>query len=98
MSRGQNGGSQLKDLAVVPGSRDADPSAGGVQPAFDGMITSACDLGISPEAFIEKARLARMSDTRVARFLDTWDALGASEQQAKGAVYTVCERIGLAPV
>jgi hypothetical protein len=97
MSRGQNGGS-LKDLAVVPGSGNENPVARSVLPACDGTIASAWDLGISREALIDMTRLASMSDPRVARFLDAWDGLDSSEKQARGAVYKVCEQIGLAPV
>ena len=42
-------------------------------------------------------RLARTPDSDVARFLDTWDTLDASEQQGVGAADAVCERVGLAP-
>jgi hypothetical protein len=98
MSTVQNGGSQLKDLAVVPPGGNGKPPARSVQPAFDGMIGSACNLGISREAFIEMARFARTSDPRAARFLDSWDALSASEQQLRGAADAVCMRIGLAPI
>ena len=98
MSRPRNDGSPLKDLAVVPGSGNGKPAARRVQTAFDGMIASTCDLGISIETFIELARLARMTDPMVARFLDAWDAISASEQKAKGAVQAVCERMGFIPV
>jgi hypothetical protein len=98
MSRRQNGGSQLKDLAVVPGSGNEKPVIRGALPAFDETIASVCDLGISREALVDMARLARMSDPRVAQFLDAWDALDFSEQQARGAVFKVCEQVGLAPV
>jgi hypothetical protein len=39
-----------------------------------------------------------MSDAGVARFLDAWEALGPSEQQARGAADTICEQVGLAPL
>lgn len=35
---------------------------------------------------------------RLRSSFDTWDALSASEQQARGAADAVCEQIGLAPV
>jgi hypothetical protein len=98
MSSSRNDGSTLKDLAVVSGSENEKPIARGVQPAFNGTFASACDLCINPEAFIEMARLARMSDPGVAQFLDAWDTLSASEQQSKGAADAVCGRIGLSPV
>jgi len=51
------------------------------QPKFD-TIVSACGLGIGLDNFIAMTRLARTSDSGAARFLDAWDALGASEQQS----------------
>jgi hypothetical protein len=97
MSRPRNGSAQFKRLAVVPSSGNREPAA--VPPAFDGTITSACEsAGISLERIIELMRWAKESDPRVARFLDAWDALGASEQEARGAADAVCERVGLAPV
>ncbi|MGB7436256.1 MAG: hypothetical protein WBR26_06875 [Candidatus Acidiferrum sp.] len=98
MSRPRNGGSRFKGLAATPGNENVKPAGYIVQPAFDGMIASACDLGISLEAFIEMTRSARMSDAAVVRFLDAWDALSPSEQQAKRTADAICERIGLAPV
>lgn len=97
MSSSRNGRSQLKSLAVVPISGNKEPATRGVQPSFDGMIASACDLGIRLEDFIEMARMATMNDAGIARFLDAWDALSASEQQARGMADAVCARIGLAP-
>jgi len=38
MSRLRNGGSQLKNLAVVPGRGNGIPTARGVPPEFDGTI------------------------------------------------------------
>jgi len=98
MSKRRNGGSRFKDLEVVPGSGNRKLAAGGVQPAFDGMIASACELGINLKDFIEMTRLARTSDPRVARFLDGWDAVGTSEQQARGAADAVCNQVGLTPM
>ncbi len=42
------------------------------------------------------ARLAGMSDLRVARFLDAWDTLDASEHQTRGTADAVCKRVGVA--
>jgi hypothetical protein len=98
MSRPPNSGSHLKEFAVVLGNGNEMPAARGVQHAFDGIIASACDLGVSLESFIEMARLARTSDPRAARFLEAWDAIRVSEQQVKGAALAVCERIGLVPM
>ncbi len=99
MSRLRNSGSRFKGLAAVPGSRNKELAARDVQPVLDGTIASACELmGISLEEFIGMTGLAKETDPRVARFLDAWDALGASEQQARGTADAVCERIGLAPV
>jgi hypothetical protein len=96
MSRLRSGAAQSKGLAVVPGSGNGKPTARDVQPAFDTTIASASDLGIGPEDFIKMTRFAKASDPRVTRFLDAWDALDASEQQARGAADAVCERVGLA--
>jgi hypothetical protein len=98
MSRPRNNGSRCRDLAAVPVGRNRHLAAFGIQPAFDGMIASACDLGIRLEDFIEMARLAKTKDAGIARFLDAWDTLSVSEQQARGAADAVCEQLGLAPV
>jgi len=79
------------------GTRDGTLAARDVQPAFEGTIASACALGISLADFLEMARLARTSDPRAARFLAAWEALDASEQQARGAADAVCRQIGLNP-
>ncbi len=98
MSRSRNGGSRFKRLAVVPGSGNRELAARDVPPAFDGTIASACEsMGISIEKFIEMMRWAKDSDPRVARFLDAWDALGASEQRARRTADAVREQVGLAP-
>jgi hypothetical protein len=98
MSRPQSNGLRLKRLAVLPISGNKESATRGVQPAFDGMIASACESGVSLEDIIEMARLAQMSDPRAARFLDAWDALGACEHQARGAADAICERLGFAPL
>ncbi len=99
MSRPRNGGSRFKGLAVSAGSGSRGLAARGVQPAFDGTIASARELmGISLEKFIEMMRWAKESDPRVARFFDVWDALGASEQQARGTADAVREQVGLRPL
>jgi len=67
------------------------------QPKFD-TIASACGLGIGLDNFIAMTRLARTSDSGAARFLDAWDALGASEQLSAASADVVCEQIGLAPL
>jgi hypothetical protein len=96
MSRGQNGGSQLKGLVAVPISGNKEPATRRVPPAFDGTIASACEsVGISLERMIEMMRWARESDPRVAQFLDTWDALDPCERQVRGTVETVRQRVGL---
>lgn len=96
MSTGQNGGSQLKDFAVVPASGNGKPAAHGIQPRFDGTIASACEsVGISLKKMIEMLRWATESDPRVAQFLDGWDALDPSERRATGTVESLRRRAGL---
>ncbi len=97
MSSSRNGGSQFNCLAVVSGSEDKEPATRYVPPAFDGTIASVCGF-IGLDKFIEMARLASRSDSSTARFLDAWDALGPSEQQAKREADAVCEQLGLAPL
>jgi hypothetical protein len=71
-------------------------TARGTQPAFDGTIASACEsVGISLEQIIEMMRWAKESDSRVAQFLDAWDALDPSERQASGTTEAVRQRAGL---
>ena len=43
-------------------------------------------------------RLARMSDSGAARFLDAWDELKESEQLLVATAAAGCEQIGLAPL
>ena len=97
MSRPPKGGSRFKGLAAVPRGGNGKPAARDVQPAFEGTIAGICETVISLEEFIGMARWAKESDPRVARFLETWDALSASEQQPRAAD-AVCKRIGLAPL
>ena len=76
MSRSRDGSLYLKGLAVVPETVNTEPSAPGIQPAFDGTMASACEsVGISLERMMEMMRWARESDPRVAQLLDAWDAL-----------------------
>lgn len=98
MSSLRNGGVQSKGLAVVPGGGNGTPAKQDLPPAFDGTIASACELGIRLEDFIKMTRLARETEPGVARFLDAWDTLGASERQARGAADAICEQVGLASV
>src|ERR1700733_4124461 len=98
MSRPQNAQSRPTGLAVVTGMRNGEPAARGGKAAFEGTIVWACETGISLEDFINVTRIAKESDPRVAQFLDAWDALSASEQQARGAADAVCEQIGFAPL
>src|ERR1700746_1568918 len=82
-------------FAPLAASRWSPPTT---EPAFDGTIASACDsIGISLEQMFEMMRWAKESDPRIAELLDTWDALGASEQ-SKEAADAVCEHVGFAPV
>jgi hypothetical protein len=71
--------------------------SGASRPVFTGTIASACE-SIGLDNFIEMTRLARTNDPRAARFMDAWDALDASEQQARGAADVVCARLGLVPI
>src|SRR5437016_14674094 len=68
-----------------------------LQPAFNGTIAAACAMGIGLEDFINMARVAGESDPTAARFMDAWDALSPSEQQARGAADGLCKRVGLNP-
>jgi hypothetical protein len=97
MSRPRNAQSRSIGLAVVIGRRNGK-SAYGVQAAFDGTIAWACETGIGLEDFINMTRIGKESHPGVVRFLDAWDALSASEQQARGAADAVCEQIGFTPV
>jgi hypothetical protein len=83
---------QSEGLAVV--SR----SAGDDRPRFEGTIASACDVGIGLAHFIAMVRLARASDPSAARFLDAWDALGASGEQSGRAADAICEQLGIVPL
>jgi hypothetical protein len=67
------------------------------RPAFKGTITSACE-SIGLDNFIEMERLARTNDPSAERFMNAWDALDASEQQARGTADAICNRAGLAPI
>jgi hypothetical protein len=99
MSRPQRIGPPLKDIAIVPLSRNEEPTKHGVPPKFDGTIASACEsVGISVEHMIEMMRWAKERDPRIAQFLDTWDALDPSERQDMGMIDAVREQVGLAPV
>jgi hypothetical protein len=78
----------LKGISLAPRSS---------RPAFTGTIASACE-SIGLDNFLEMARLARANDPRVAHFMDAWDALDGSEQQAQVAADVVCARLGLVPI
>jgi hypothetical protein len=80
----------LRDFA---GTSLKEPAS---RPAFTGTIASACELGIDLERFMEMARVARPSDPRVASFLDAWDALETSDQQASSAD-ALCRQAGFTP-
>ena len=95
MNRPRNGSSRFKSLAVVPGSGNGKLAARDVQLAFESTLAGICETVISLEDFICMARWAKESDPKVARFLETWDALSASDRQPRAAD-AVCERIGLA--
>ena len=97
MSRPRNAQSRSMDLAVI-GMRNGGSAARGGEAAFEDTIAWACETGISLEDFINMTRIAKESDPNVVRFLDAWDALSASEQQARGAADAVCEQIGFAPL
>src|ERR1700722_1220665 len=98
MSRPRNAQSRSMDLAVVIGMRNGGSAARGGKAAFEGTIAWACETGIGLEDFINMTRIAKESHPSVVRFLDAWDALSTSEQQARGAGDAVCEQIGFAPV
>lgn len=67
------------------------------RPVFEGTIASASEF-VGLDNFIEMARLARTNDPRAERFMDAWDALDASEQQAREAADALCKRAGLTPI
>ena len=67
------------------------------RPAFDGTIASAYESGIDLEGFMEMAWVARPSDPRVASFLEAWDALETSHQQASSAD-ALCRQAGFTPM
>jgi hypothetical protein len=64
---------------------------------FKSTIASACEF-IGLANFIAMAQLARANDPRAERFIDAWDALDASEQQARGSADAICKRVGLTPI
>jgi hypothetical protein len=64
---------------------------------FKSTIASACEF-IGIDNFIEMARLARANDPSAQRFMDAWDALDATERQARGAADAICKREGIIPV
>jgi len=80
-----------------PHSLSLSRSASGNQTKFD-TIASACGFGIGLDNFIAMTRLARMSDSGAARFLDAWDELKESEQLLVATAAAGCEQIGLAPL
>jgi hypothetical protein len=84
-------------LQSQPHSLSLSRSTRGNQTKFD-TIASACGLGIGLDNFIAMTRLARTSDSSAARFLDAWDALGASEDSSAATADDLCEQIGLSPL
>src|ERR1700722_11658664 len=96
MTESTKGGQRL--FVPGPGGENVEVAAHDVQPVFDGTIASAWGFATSMEDFIEMARLARLSDPKVARFLDAWDRRSASRRETGGDADAVCEEIGLAPV
>jgi hypothetical protein len=86
-----------KTAIALRGFEGPSLTAPASRPAFKGTIASACEF-IGLDTFVEMARLARANDPRAARFMAAWDALDASEQQARGAADAICKRAGLNPI
>jgi hypothetical protein len=84
----------IKTAIALQDSEGTSLTACTSRPAFTGKITSACEF-IGLDNFLEMARLARTNDPRAERFMDAWDALDASEQQARGTADAICERAEL---
>ena len=68
------------------------------RPRFAGTIASACDAGIGIDSLIEMVRLARASEPSAVRFLDAWDALGASGEPSGRTADAICEQLGIVPL
>lgn len=94
----------MQHLVRIQTSSPARSAASRCSPAmadhvFDGTIASACEsTGITLEQMFEMMRWAKESEPRIARLLDTWDALDPSEQRDSGTADAVRQRLGLAPV
>jgi hypothetical protein len=88
--------SRIRRRSKPVGGEKRELAVGDTQPAFDGTIASACEsVCITLEQMIEMMRWAKESDSRVAKFLDAWDALGAAKQEAGMTADAVRQQVGL---